>query len=55
MWFLVLVLVTKMTGCLSALAAATQGELPDAGDGQGEEALPESHEGRGGGGDVVRV
>lgn len=36
-------------------AAATQGELPDAGHGQGEEALPQSHEGGGRGGDVVRV
>lgn len=36
-------------------AAATQGELPDAGHGQGEEALPQSHEGGGRGRDVVRV
>lgn len=41
--------------CWFLSAAATQGELPDAGHRQGEEALPQSDEGRGRGGDVVRV
>lgn len=36
-------------------AAVTQGELPDSGYRQGEETLPQSDEGRGRGGDVVRV
>lgn len=46
----------RLSPLLSALpAAATQGELPDSGDRQGEEALPQGDEGRGRGGDVVRV
>lgn len=36
-------------------AAVTQGELLDSGYRQGKEALPQSDEGRGCGGDVVRV
>lgn len=36
-------------------AAVAQGELPDSGYRQGEETLPQSDEGRGRGGDVVRV
>lgn len=48
-------LLVIMHHCWFLSAAATQGELPDAGHRQGEEALLESDEGRGRGGDVVRV
>lgn len=37
------------------VAVVAQGELPDTSHRQGEEALPKSDEGRGCGGDVVRI